>query len=249
MKINEVEKILEIPKATIRFYEKEGLLNPKRNANSYRVYSDEDIELLKKIIVLRKIGVSVEDIRLLLNDKVSLRDVLSKNMNSLHNQIKELEGALMLCTMIHKKEESLVSLNEEYYWKAIHEEEEKGNKFFDIVNDVIEFEKQVIGEEFGLLDQEGKMKFSGGKSVIIAVAMCVFAGLLWFFLDGMNIAAFKDGFIFPFVCIIISSIIGLPVFFLEKKNEKAAKLIKKIGMGLAVVFLVVVVLLMIFLEV
>ena len=49
--VNDVEKQLNIPKATIRFYEKEGLLSPKRNENSYREYNDEDIELLKKIIV------------------------------------------------------------------------------------------------------------------------------------------------------------------------------------------------------
>lgn len=58
MKINEVEKLLEIPKATIRFYEKEGLIIPQRNENSYREYSDEDVEILKKIIVLRKIWCS-----------------------------------------------------------------------------------------------------------------------------------------------------------------------------------------------
>ena len=63
MKINEVEKLLDIPKASIRFYEKEGLLNPKRNVNSYREYSDDDVELLKKVMVLRKIGVPVEDIK------------------------------------------------------------------------------------------------------------------------------------------------------------------------------------------
>ena len=30
MKINEVEKLLEIPKATIRYYEEEGLVKPAR---------------------------------------------------------------------------------------------------------------------------------------------------------------------------------------------------------------------------
>ena len=36
MKINDVEQILGITKANIRFYEKEGLLNPSRNENGYR---------------------------------------------------------------------------------------------------------------------------------------------------------------------------------------------------------------------
>ena len=52
MTIKEVETILEIPRATIRFYEKEGLFHPQRGANGYRDYSDEDVDRLKKIIIL-----------------------------------------------------------------------------------------------------------------------------------------------------------------------------------------------------
>lgn len=249
MKINEVEKMLDIPKATIRFYEKEGLLTPQRNMNAYREYSEADVALLKKIVVLRKIGVPVADIKQLMNNTMSLQDALSHNMASLQEQMKELEGALKLCSLIQKNKESLGSFNEEYYWNVVCAEEEVGNKFYAIVNDVIDFEKKVIGDEFGLLDEEGKMKFSLGKSIIIAFGSCVAAGLLWFFLDGMKAEAFVEGFFFPFVCIIISSALGLPVYFLEKKNQKAARMIKKIGMGLGVAFLIVVVLLMVFLDI
>ena len=56
MKINEVEKLLGIPMATIRFYEKEGLLVPQRNENSYREYSEKDVQLLKKIIDMNNAG-------------------------------------------------------------------------------------------------------------------------------------------------------------------------------------------------
>ena len=62
MKIKEVEECLQVPRATIRFYEKEGLINPKKGENGYREYSDYDILILKKIIVLRKLGFSVADI-------------------------------------------------------------------------------------------------------------------------------------------------------------------------------------------
>jgi len=41
MTIKELEQELEIPRATIRFYEKENLISPKRGANSYREYSNE----------------------------------------------------------------------------------------------------------------------------------------------------------------------------------------------------------------
>lgn len=63
MKIQDVEKILNIPRANIRFYEKEGLISPERKQNGYREYSKDDLIQLKRIIVFRKIGVSINDIK------------------------------------------------------------------------------------------------------------------------------------------------------------------------------------------
>ena len=68
MTIKQLEQRLDIPRATIRFYEKENLISPKRNDNSYREYSEEDVATLKKIIVLRKIGLSVSDIKQVLEN-------------------------------------------------------------------------------------------------------------------------------------------------------------------------------------
>jgi len=42
MTIKEVEQILGLPRATVRFYEKEGLIEPKRGENGYRDYSQMD---------------------------------------------------------------------------------------------------------------------------------------------------------------------------------------------------------------
>ena len=47
--INHVAKMLDVVPATIRNWEKAGLFTAKRRGNNYRVFSVEDIELLKKI--------------------------------------------------------------------------------------------------------------------------------------------------------------------------------------------------------
>ena len=49
MTIKELEKRTGLDRATIRFYEKEGLIAPKRLANGYRDYSEEDVLALEKI--------------------------------------------------------------------------------------------------------------------------------------------------------------------------------------------------------
>ena len=46
MTIKEVEQCFGVPRATVRFYEKEGLLSPTRSENGYREYSEEDVVLL-----------------------------------------------------------------------------------------------------------------------------------------------------------------------------------------------------------
>lgn len=241
MKIKEVETMLDIPKATIRFYEKEGLLTPNRNFNSYRDYNDENIIILKKIIILRKIGISVEDIKNILNESLSLQDALTKNIDNLNTQIKEIEGAIKICSLMQNNSECIQNFDQEFYWDAIINEENKGNMFFDIINDVIEFEKKVIAKEFGLIDKEGNMMYSYKTSIILSFAMCVIGGLVWYFMDNMNINSFVEGFIFPFVCIIITSIFGLPLHFLEKKNKQAADILKKIGYVICVAIVILMV--------
>ena len=56
MRINKVEELVGITKKNIRFYEEQGLLSPARNLeNGYRDYSEEDVETLHKIKLLRGI--------------------------------------------------------------------------------------------------------------------------------------------------------------------------------------------------
>ena len=246
MKINEVEKILEIPKASIRFYEKEGLLTPRRTYNKYRDYSDEDLERLKRIIVFRKIGLAVEDIKKVFSDEISLQDALIKNTEKLQEQKQEIEGAIKICELMRQKNESINSFDQSYYWDVIHTEERKGNRFFEIVNDIAEYEKTVINDEFGLFDENGKLKFSPIVSVLIVLFTCLAGGLLWFFLDGMHLTAFAEGFLMPFVTIVIVSIFGLPLHFLKKKHPRAAEIIRKIGYGICVVSTIALLALVIF---
>lgn len=59
MTIKEVEKKLNITRANIRFYEKEGLLEPKRCDNEYRDYSEDDLKRLEKILLFRKCNISI----------------------------------------------------------------------------------------------------------------------------------------------------------------------------------------------
>ena len=241
MTIKQLEQELEIPRATIRFYEKEKLIDPKRSDNSYREYSEEDVARLKKVVILRKIGLSVADIKKVLDGECTLQSLLDKNISELQHQMKELEGAINVSRLMKDRNEDISSLDENRYWTEMEELEKAGSRFKEILNDVLEYEKEVIQKEFQPVNGEGDLLFGprGWKENLIRiVSTCAACGLVWFLLAGQNrnFYDFLEGFFWPFVCILFSSVFGLPVYYIGKKNPKLAKKLKKIGIGIAIVF-------------
>ena len=63
MLIKDVCNECNLTKKAIEYYEQQGLIAPKTDGNGYRNYSKEDISLLKEIGVLRKLGISIADIK------------------------------------------------------------------------------------------------------------------------------------------------------------------------------------------
>jgi len=52
---------------TLRYYDREGLLAPaRRTEGGYRLYSDEDVLILQRILALKFLGFSLDEIKLLL---------------------------------------------------------------------------------------------------------------------------------------------------------------------------------------
>ena len=79
MTIKEAEEQTGLARSNIRFYEKEKLIEPSRNdKNGYRDYSERDIENIKKIAYLRTLEISIEDIRNIISDKMSLTEIAKK---------------------------------------------------------------------------------------------------------------------------------------------------------------------------
>ena len=128
MKIGEAAKETGLSISNIRFYEKKGLLEPARDQESkYRNYTEEDILRLKKIIIFRKMDLSVEQIAAMLKGKTDVKEVLKNQEQELLNKIREMEGALELCRILEKEEVPL-DIEPEQYLDYIAQEEKKGKK-------------------------------------------------------------------------------------------------------------------------
>ena len=98
MTIKEVEEQTGLTRSNIRFYEKEKLIEPSRNdKNGYRNYSEKDVENIKKIAYLRTLEISIEDIRNIISDKVSLTEIVKKETTTIKTQIEGLNQAKTMC--------------------------------------------------------------------------------------------------------------------------------------------------------
>ena len=80
MTSKEMEARSGVPRANIRYYEAEGLLAPARSGNGYRDYSEEDLRTLEKIKLLRRLGVTIEELRVLRDGRAELSAVLDRRL-------------------------------------------------------------------------------------------------------------------------------------------------------------------------
>ena len=92
MTTHEVEEMLSITKKTLIYYENEGLVKPSRDSNNYRNYAQEDISKIKFILLLREMDVTIEEIKQIINDKKSIRDVLENKKDMIKKQHLDLEN-------------------------------------------------------------------------------------------------------------------------------------------------------------
>lgn len=91
MKINEVMKETGLTKKAIYYYEEVGLIKPKKEEESnYRIYSEDDINILITIHTLRKLDFSIKDIQLSLSTNEDLKQALKKQLSFFNCEIERL---------------------------------------------------------------------------------------------------------------------------------------------------------------
>lgn len=115
MTVKEMEERTGLPRARIRFYEKEGLLTPERADNGYRNYGEEDLRLLQKIRLCRRLGCTLEQVKALKEEKLPLEKLLEQRMTSLEDEQEEGERVLALCGRIRTDGARWETLDAEEY--------------------------------------------------------------------------------------------------------------------------------------
>ena len=143
MKIKQVEELVGITSKNIRFYEEQGLLQPRRTENGYRDYRQEDVEQLKRIKLFRKLGVPVEQIGKLFQGKISVNDCLENQEAALKREQDNIEK---LCVLTHEMlagSLSIEKLDFDYWLDEVEKMEKEGIDFVNVSKIDIHMKKKL----------------------------------------------------------------------------------------------------------
>lgn len=84
--ISAVAKMFSVHQQTIRLYEREGLLSPKRSDGNTRLFSEEDVDRLEQIIYLtHKLGINLAGVQMVLKLQKQIKK-MQKDMNRIFDQ-------------------------------------------------------------------------------------------------------------------------------------------------------------------
>ena len=119
---SEIQKETGLTRKAIEYYEDKGLIHPQKSENGYRDYSTEDLEILKKVSIFRKLGMSISDIYQCI---LSGGDTLSSVLREKQHQLELDEKRKVILEMIVKGESnelinekvSLLEMKETIYEK------------------------------------------------------------------------------------------------------------------------------------
>ena len=119
---SEIQNETGLTRKAIEYYEEKGLIHPQKFENGYRDYSTKDLEILKKVSIFRKLGMSVSDIDQCIS---SGGDTLSSVLRKKQHQLDLDEKRKAILEMIVRGESnelinekvSLIEMEETIYEK------------------------------------------------------------------------------------------------------------------------------------
>ena len=82
-------------------------------------------------------NISIENIRLIFNGVKNLDEVFKEQISVIENEVKQLNGAKIMCKKLSQEKSSVDTLDTDKYINIINSEEQKGNRFYDIADDYI----------------------------------------------------------------------------------------------------------------
>ena len=123
MTIKELEEKTGLARANIRYYEQQGLVHPARQENGYRDYTEEDLATLRKVKLLRHLGLGIDTIRAVQRGAQPLGEALAAREEELGGEAALLAREKAVCRELRGSGIAYDTLQPETYLAALEREE------------------------------------------------------------------------------------------------------------------------------
>jgi len=159
MLINEVAKQCGITKKAVQYYVEQHMVNPYILENGYKDFTAQDVEIIKRIVLFRRLGLSIPDIKKVLVKKDNIKSILYQRtldmerekirhsilkkiadgelVEDLENEINEINSKSVIIKRLLELFPSyygkFISLNFSRYLTGPIETEEQKNAFQEII--------------------------------------------------------------------------------------------------------------------
>ena len=196
MKIKQVEELVGITSKNIRFYEEQGLLHPRRTENGYRDYRTEDVELLKKIKLFRKLGVPVEQIHRLFQGQISVDECLENQKAVLQKEQDNIEKMCTLSQAMLAGSLSIEKLDSDYWLDKVEKMEKEGIDFVNVSKVDIHMKK--------------KLGVFGGAGIMLILMLLVIGVLIYGYVVDADMPLWALTLVIvPIVAVIVGTIVAM----------------------------------------
>ena len=100
-KTKEASEMAGVSKRTLQYYDDIGLLRSQRDINNHRLYDDESLNRLWKIMVLKELGFELAEIKIFF-ERGKLDDMLSIKIKEINKKIISLNHQRQLISKVQK---------------------------------------------------------------------------------------------------------------------------------------------------
>ena len=133
MFINEVCHIVGLSRKSIRYYEENGLLSPKRNTeNDYRMYTEEDIRKLKIIKFLRELDVPIRELKMLNEGTLTLQECMESRIYKIKEQEEKYLKVKEMCMEIEESNDTFSNIDITQYFQSMNTLNKEGFTMRDV---------------------------------------------------------------------------------------------------------------------
>jgi len=133
MRTKDVLEALNISRERIKYYKKEKVFAPEKGSVNGRAdYTNNDLENLKRLVILSKAGLSCADIRKM-QEKAGrpLKEIAETRKESIFKEMERMKASLLLLDELLSANVQYDTMPIEELWEYVQQKEQAGEDFMD----------------------------------------------------------------------------------------------------------------------